>query len=117
MTDTRNTPEAALWSLMKQGWRITAPGGSDVPPPALLAALDGWTLVPKTNPLSNFGDDENDRMPWQQDEYSEADRLRDAEIARLRAALEKIVWKPAHGGSIARAALAPVPSEHVQGEP
>ena len=39
MTDRRPTPEAALWSLMKQGWRITAPGGSDVPPPAFLDAL------------------------------------------------------------------------------
>jgi hypothetical protein len=98
---TRDTPEAAVWALMKQGWRIKAPGGSDVPPPAFLAALDGWTLVPRRP--GSFS-------------YEGALQDAEAEIARLRAALLAICRLSAAAHhlpifAVTKDALAPAPSE------
>lgn len=75
---------------------------------ALLAALDaaGFAVVPKVNPLSNFGDDENDRMWWQQDEYSNADRLRDDD--------PRCAW---HDPGIPQAKLRPQPCKHFPTNP
>jgi hypothetical protein len=69
---TRDTPEAALAAALLH---VGVPVGADELAAAILAALDGWRLVP-TGPISVMVDmvtADNERM--------------DAEIARLRATL------------------------------
>jgi hypothetical protein len=104
---TRDTPEAALAAALLH---VGVPVGADELAAAILAALDGWRLVP-TGPISVMVDmvtADNERM--------------DAEIARLRAALDSIIHELgvpsddyptpiANAYSIARAALAPQASE------